>query len=110
MVRYSISTVICSSTRALRGRKLTPDGGADMAPGVAKDFHKQVGGSVDDLWRAEMSVGVDVAVDADDALDGLKRPEVFLENCKLDQCAQSRCTAGLLDARAGTGNGPVFVG
>lgn len=49
------------------------DGGADVFAGFAEDLDEEIGCAIDDFGRVrEAGDGCDIAVDADDALDGVE--------------------------------------
>jgi hypothetical protein len=67
------------------------DGSADMAAGIAENFYKQVGRTVDCFWRiGEACDGIHLAVDGHDAFDGVERTEVLLQDGELRESAESR--------------------
>ena len=88
---WSTSTVICSSTRALRGRADTPMAARTWRPAFAEKFDEKIGGAVDDLGRIRKAGdGVDVAVDGDDGFDCVERAEVLAQHSQLRECAGAR--------------------
>ena len=92
------STVICSSTSALRGSAETPMAARTCRPASPKTSTKRSEAPLITLGESgKPGDGVDVAVDADDALDRVERAEVALQHGELRQRASPRGGVAFFD-------------
>ena len=74
------------------------NGGADVAACIAKNLHEQIGSAIDDFGRIlEAGDGVDVAIDADNGLDGVEQAEVTAKYGELSKSTGSGSGVAFLD-------------
>src|SRR5262245_63732322 len=82
--------------RDLAGQRAHADGGAGMAPGIAKHFDEQVGAAVDHLGLVgELGHGVDHAEQLDHVVDAVERAERLARRRQQAETDQPRAPIAL---------------